>query len=41
MPDQFTRTIMFEIDLAKVAQNEEIAESLKAALPQWRKVKGY
>lgn len=39
MPDQFTRTIMFEIDLAS-GTDEEIAESLKAALPQWRKVKG-
>lgn len=39
MPDQFTRTVMFEIDLAS-GTDEEIAESLKAALPQWRKVKG-
>ena len=39
MPDQFTRTVMFEIDLASDT-DEEIAESLKAALPQWRKVKG-
>jgi hypothetical protein len=39
MPDQFTRTVMFEIDLAS-GTDEEIAESLKAALPQWRKIKG-
>lgn len=39
MPDQFSRTVMFEIDLAS-GTDEEIAESLKAALPQWRKVKG-
>ena len=30
MPDQFTRTVMFEIDLAS-GTDEEIAESLKAA----------
>ncbi|MBJ8868277.1 DUF6387 family protein [Citrobacter koseri] len=39
MPDQFDRTVMLEIDLAS-GTDEEIAESLKAALPQWRKVKG-
>ena len=39
MPDQFSRTVMFEIDLAS-GTDEEIAESLKAALPQWRKIKG-
>ncbi|MDH8618386.1 DUF6387 family protein, partial [Klebsiella pneumoniae] len=39
MPDQFSRTVMFEIDLAS-GTDEEIAESLKTALPQWRKVKG-
>ncbi|HCT9899625.1 TPA: hypothetical protein OUD55_004279 [Citrobacter koseri] len=39
MPDQFSRTVMFEIDLAS-GTDKEIAESLKAALPQWRKVKG-
>jgi len=39
MPDQFTRTVMIEIDLAS-GTDEEIAESLKAALPQWRKIKG-
>ena len=39
MPDQFPRTVMFEIDLAS-GTDEEIAESLKAALPQWRKIKG-
>lgn len=39
MPDQFLRTVMFEIDLAS-GTDEEIAESLKAALPQWRKIKG-
>lgn len=39
MPDQFPRTVMFEINLAS-GTDEEIAESLKAALPQWRKIKG-
>ncbi|HAU3346921.1 TPA: DUF6387 family protein [Salmonella enterica subsp. houtenae serovar [1],40:z4,z23:-] len=39
MPDQFSRTVMLEIDLAS-GTDEEIAESLKAALPQWRKIKG-
>lgn len=39
MPDEFTRTVMFEIDLAS-GTDEEIAESLKSALPQWRKIKG-
>jgi len=39
MPDEFTRTVMFEIDLAS-GTDEEIAESLKSALPQWRKFKG-
>ncbi|MGK7384417.1 DUF6387 family protein, partial [Salmonella enterica] len=38
MPDEFTRTVMFEIDLAS-GTDEEIAESLKSALPQWRKFK--
>ncbi|WP_250113114.1 DUF6387 family protein, partial [Escherichia coli] len=32
-------TVMVEIDLAN-GTDEEIAESLKAALPQWRKVRG-
>ena len=38
MPDLFDRTVMCEVDLAS-GTDEEIAESLKAALPQWRKVK--
>ena len=36
LPDQFEKTIMLEIDLSS-GTDEEIAESLKAALPQWRK----
>lgn len=38
IPDLFDQTVMFEVDLAS-GTDEEIAESLKAALPQWRKVK--
>ncbi|EAM8616015.1 hypothetical protein JP88_003365 [Salmonella enterica subsp. enterica] len=38
MPDLFDRTVMFEVDLAS-GTDEEIAESLKSVLPQWRKVK--
>lgn len=38
MPDLFDRTVMFEVDLGS-GTDEEIAESLKAVLPQWRKVK--
>ncbi|EBT2284428.1 hypothetical protein CI530_20905, partial [Salmonella enterica] len=36
LPDQFEKTVMLEIDLSS-GTDEEIAESLKAALPQWRK----
>jgi hypothetical protein len=38
LPDQFTKTVMFEIDLES-GNNEEIVESIKFALPQWRKIK--
>ena len=38
IPDLFDRTVMFEVDLAS-GTDEEIAESLKSVLPQWRKVK--
>lgn len=38
VPDLFDRTVMFEVDLAS-GTDEEIAESLKSALPQWRRVK--
>ncbi len=38
MPDEFTRTAMFEIELVS-GTDEEIAQSL-SALPQWRKIKG-
>lgn len=36
LPDQFQRTVMLEVDLSS-GTDDEIAESLKAALPQWRK----
>lgn len=36
LPKLFRDTVMVEIDLAN-GTDEEIAESLKAALPQWRK----
>ena len=39
LPKLFRDTVMVEIDLAN-GTDEEIAESLKAALPQWRKVRG-
>ncbi|EEU5753001.1 hypothetical protein FAV31_003252, partial [Escherichia coli] len=39
LPRLFRDTVMVEIDLAN-GTDEEIAESLKAALPQWRKVRG-
>ncbi|KHT02568.1 DUF6387 family protein [Pectobacterium brasiliense] len=39
LPRLFTNTVMVEIDLSS-GTDEEIAESLKAALPQWRKVRG-
>ncbi|MCW8112971.1 DUF6387 family protein [Yersinia intermedia] len=39
MPDQFPQTVMFEIDLAS-GTDEAIAEALKAALSQWRSIKG-
>ena len=38
IPDLFDQKVMFEVDLAS-GTDDEIAESLKAALPQWRKVK--
>ena len=38
LPKLFRDTVMVEIDLAN-GTDEEIAESLKAALPQWRKVR--
>ena len=38
VPDFFDRTVMFEVDLAS-GTDEEIAESLKSVLPQWRKVR--
>ncbi|HEJ7949016.1 DUF6387 family protein [Klebsiella michiganensis] len=39
LPRLFRDTVMVEIDLTN-GTDEEIAESLKAALPQWRKVRG-
>ncbi|ARA78261.1 hypothetical protein RVX39_003634 [Citrobacter freundii] len=39
LPKLFRDTVMVEIDLVN-GTDEEIAESLKAALPQWRKVRG-
>jgi len=39
MPDRFSRTLMLDIALAS-GTDEGIAESLRAALPQWRKIKG-
>ena len=39
LPRLFRGTVMVEIDLTN-GTDEEIAESLKAALPQWRKVRG-
>ncbi len=39
LPKLSRDTVMVEIDLAN-GTDEEIAESLKAALPQWRKVRG-
>ncbi|WP_254842594.1 DUF6387 family protein, partial [Serratia marcescens] len=38
LPKLFRDTVMVEIDHAN-GTDEEIAESLKAALPQWRKVR--
>lgn len=39
LPRLFRDTVMVEIDLTN-GTDKEIAESLKAALPQWRKVRG-
>lgn len=39
MPEKFPSTVMVEIDLA-AGTDDEIAESLRFALPQWRKIKG-
>jgi hypothetical protein len=39
MPEKFPSTVMVEIDLA-AGTDDEIVESLRFALPQWRKIKG-
>lgn len=39
MPDFFKSSILLELDLES-GTDEQIAESLKSALPQWRKFKG-
>ncbi|MBN3055185.1 DUF6387 family protein [Pectobacterium brasiliense] len=39
MPVLFQHSVMIEIDLT-AGTDEEIAESLKALLPQWRKIRG-